>query len=469
MMAIDPLTLPPLPARVHFVGIGGIGMSGLARILLARGYRVTGSDANRSDVTCALVSEGIEVAIGHADAERAAAADLVVMTAAVRPGNVEIEAANAAGVRVVKRAELLGLLANARTCVAVAGSHGKSTTSGMLVAALTALGAAPSYAVGAMIGATGTNAAPGDGPAMVVEADEYDYSFLWLHPDVAIVTNIEYDHPDLFPDQAAYDGAFARFAANLRRDGALILAGDDLGCQRLIQALDSDRRGSVVTFGEHPRSDWRVVERDGVVAVSTGAGTELELRLRVPGRHNARNAVAALVALTRLGFDPQRAAAALQSYTGIGRRFEIKGEANGVVVVDDYAHHPTEIRATLKAARAYFPGRRIVAAFQPHTFSRTKALLAEFASSFADADFVAILDIYPSRETDSLGISAADLIARIPGEVIAAGGANAAAHRLAEVVAPGDVVLTIGAGDVTGVGPALLAMLQTRTVNADDR
>jgi UDP-N-acetylmuramate--alanine ligase len=455
----DPLVLPPAPACVHFVGIGGIGMSGLARILLAWGYRVSGSDAHPSDQTDQLARAGVPVNIGHNDTERASQADLVVITAAVRPDNREVDAARTADVPVVKRAELLGLLANARRCVAVAGSHGKSTTSGMLVSTLISLGAEPSYAVGATVAATGVNAASGAGPDMVVEADEYDYSFLWLTPDVAIITNIEYDHPDLFADQTVYDEAFARFVANLRPGGRLIVAADDPGIRRLIERGDLQDGDAIVTFGEAEEADWRLQFAKDNSIVTTPDGKQVNLVLPVPGRHNARNATAALAALAVLGHAPDSAVKTFEYYRGIGRRFELRGEAAGIVVVDDYAHHPTEIRATLRAARDRFPDRRIVAAFQPHTYSRTKTLLDDFANSFSDADQIVVLDIYPSRETDSLGLSAADLVVRIPAGAIAGGPAETAADRIKPLLQPGDVVLTIGAGDVTSVGPKLLARL----------
>ncbi|HEU5432397.1 MAG TPA: Mur ligase domain-containing protein, partial [Thermomicrobiales bacterium] len=254
--AIGPL--PPPPARVHFVGVGGIGTSGLARILRAWGYTITGSDSHDSPLLAALRAEGIGATIGHTATADAAAANLVVMTAAASPANPEVVAARQAGRPVVKRAALLGLLADARRGVAVAGSHGKSTTCGMLVVALRALGADPSYAVGAVVVATGVNAAPGSGSEMVVEADEYDWSFLQLHPDVAVVTNIDYDHPDLFPDQPAYDDAFARFVAQIRPDGALVVAADDPGCARLLASADAKLPARVVTFGEAPGADWRL-------------------------------------------------------------------------------------------------------------------------------------------------------------------------------------------------------------------
>ncbi len=456
--------LPPPPAHIHIVGIGGIGLSGLAQILHTQGYTITGSDAHSSDQTAALLAMGIPVVIGHTETECAASADLVVSTRAVLLADTaEIRAATAAGVPVVKRGEVLAMLANARRCVAVAGSHGKSTTCGMLVTALRDLGADPSYAVGAVVGATGTNAALGAGEAMVVEADEFDYAFLWLSPDVAIVTNVEYDHPDIFPDQQSYDEAFAQFAARLRPVGTLVIAADDPGCQRLRAKTASITRGRIVTFGESDDADWRLNRDAGGWQVTSAGRTPIRLAPAVPGRHNARNATAALAALTALGHDPAVSATALMSFTGVGRRFEIKGEVDGVLVVDDYAHHPSEIRATLRAARDWYPDRRLWAVFQPHTYSRTKALLADFAAGFDDADEVMILDVYAARETDTLGISSADLRSLVPGSCYAAGRPADAAAALTGKVRHGDVVITLGAGDVTNVGPQLLTALRERT------
>jgi UDP-N-acetylmuramate--alanine ligase len=455
--------LPPPPAGIHIVGIGGIGLSGLAQILHGLGYVVTGSDANASDRTAALLAEGIPVTIGHTDVERAAGADLVVSTRAVLLADTaEVRAATAAGVPVVKRGEVLAMLANARRCVAVAGSHGKSTTCGMLVTALRALGADPSYAVGAVVGATGTNAALASGEAMVVEADEFDHAFLWLSPEVAVVTNVEYDHPDIFPDQASYDDAFGRFATKLRPGGTLVLAADDPGCRRLLTRASLVTSGRVATFGETEDAEWRLGADGGTWVVDPPDGQAIRLALAVPGRHNARNATAAIAALAALGCEPGAVASALAAFTGVGRRFEIKGEAGGVLVVDDYAHHPSEIRATLRAAREWYPSRRIWAVFQPHTFSRTKALLGDFAASFGVADEVIILDVYPARETDSLGISSDDLRRRVPRGCRAAALPADAVDELAGHVASGDVVVTLGAGDVTAVGPALLGRIRER-------
>ncbi len=448
----------PLPgSAIHFVGIGGIGMSGLARLLHRWGYVVSGSDSTASEITDALLSEGIAVSVGHDDATLAGAAQLVVITAAIRGANAEVQAAEANGVPVIKRARLLGMLSDARRGVAVSGSHGKSTTSGMLVVALGALGADPSYAVGAVIGRTGTNAAAGSGEEMVVEADEYDYSFLQLHPDIAIVNNVDYDHPDLFPDQATYDQAFVDFIGQLRPGGTLVIASDDEGAARVASKADLSER-SVVTFGEGAGSDWRLVPGDAGWLAQAPDGERYALTLQVPGTHNARNALAALAVLVALGHDPAAAAAALGTYSGIGRRFEPKGDAAGVTVIDDYAHHPKEVAATIAAARSRFPGRRIVVAFQPHTYSRTHALLADFAAALAPADLAVVLDIYAARETDTLGVTAEQLVDLVPAAV-AGGSVSEAAERLVSRLVAGDVLLTVGAGTVTSLGPLVLQRL----------
>jgi UDP-N-acetylmuramate--alanine ligase len=456
------MLLPPAPAHIHFVGIGGIGMSGLARILNAWGYTVSGSDAAASPLLEELKGEGIAVTIGHSATDAAAAADLVVATAAVRLDNPEIAAALAAGRPLVKRARLLGALADARRGVAVAGSHGKSTTSGMIVAALRVFGADPSFAIGAVLAGVGTNAAPGAGEEMVVEADEYDWSFLHLHPHIAVVTNVEYDHPDLFPSTDAYDAAFATFIAGMRPEGTLVIAANDPGCARLMARHDWSPPRSVVTFGESAAADWRLERTEEGWRVTGPDDIAVPLSPGVSGRHNARNATAALAALVSLGYDAAAAAAALETFRGVGRRFETKGEARGVLVIDDYAHHPSEIGVTLRAAKERFPDRRLWAVFQPHTFSRLKALLPDFAASFTDADRVMILDVYAARETDDLGIASADLVRLLPAGTLTARDPADAARLLAEVVVPGDVVLTLGAGSITDTGPLLLDHLHER-------
>jgi UDP-N-acetylmuramate--alanine ligase len=451
--------LPEPPARVHFVGIGGIGMSGLARIFLARGYEVSGSDAVSSDQTDALESIGIPVSIGHTDTARAARADLVVATAAAPSTNPELVEARQANRMVVKRAAALGALANARLCIAVAGSHGKSTTSGMVTTALLALGYDPSYAVGAIVSASGVNASPGRGEEMVVEADEYDYSFLTLTPDIAIVTNVEFDHPDLFPDQAAYDEAFCRFIRQIRPGGTLVMSVDDPGCKRLTPNPLFVWPEHLHWFGESNQANWQLRPSGRQWKVKTPDGEIVSLNIKVPGRHNAMNALASMVALSALGIPAADAAEALGTFTGVGRRFELKGEAAGVTVIDEYSHHPTEVRASLLAARQRYPDRRIWAVFQPHTYSRTKTFLDEWPGGFVSADRVMLLDVYPSRETDDLGVSSDDIARRMPGNVLRAATPADAADQLARQVENGDVVITLGAGDITKAGPMLLALL----------
>jgi UDP-N-acetylmuramate--alanine ligase len=350
------------------------------------------------------------------------------------------------------------MLAEQKISVAVAGSHGKSTTSGMLVTALDALDAAPSYFVGAVVGSSGSNSAWTDGKHIVVEADEYDRSFWTLYPDVAIITNIEFDHPDLFT-QESYDGAFARFASQIAPNGVLIAHGDDPGVSRVLPAL-SDAPFRVVTFGVDSNVDWQAIETQNGWTVQPPAGDPIPLDLRVPGKHNVLNATAALVVLDALGFDPQAAATALETFGGVGRRFELAGTVAGVTVIDDYAHHPTEIAATLQAARERYPDRRIWAIFQPHTYSRTKALIDEFAAALVVADEIVLLEIYAAREVDDGSISSADLARRIGPRVQVAPGVPDVVPAVYPLLQEGDVVLTIGAGDVTHAAPALVRALE---------
>jgi UDP-N-acetylmuramate--alanine ligase len=451
------IILPAPPARVHVVGIGGIGMSGLAAVLHEQGYVVTGSDSGSNAQTEHLAATGIEIQLGHSDTTNAAAADLVVITAAVRE-NPEIAAATEREIPIIKRAKLLGMLAQQKISIAVAGSHGKSTTSGMLVTALAALGADPSYVVGAVVGSSGSNSAWTEGEHIVVEADEYDRSFWTLSPDVAIVTNIEFDHPDIFT-QESYDEAFARFASQIVPGGVLVARGDDPGVARILSTLRLAPL-DVVTFGMDEVADWQVVELETGWAVRPPAGEPVLLDLRVPGKHNLLNAAAALVALDGLGFERRAAAHALSTFTGVGRRFDLAGEAAGVTVIDDYAHHPTEIAATLQAARERFPDRRIWAIFQPHTYSRTKALLDDFAAALAVADEIVLLEIYAAREVDDGTVSSADLAQRIGPRARVVSGVPDIVPAVYPLLQAGDVVLTIGAGDVTHAAPALVHALE---------
>jgi UDP-N-acetylmuramate--alanine ligase len=439
--------LPTPPARVHFVGVGGVGVSGLARMLAARGYEVRGSDLSESLTTAALRAEGIPVMIGHA-AENVREASLVVVTAAAPADNPEIVAARTNGTPVAKRAAVLGLLANDSICLAVAGTHGKSTTSGMAAVALTHAGLEPSFAVGATVRELGANARLGTGPHFVVEADEYDFSFLWLRPDVAIVTTLESDHPDVFPDFPAYLAAFVEFTRRIKPHGTLVVNGDDHGCAQLGELVARAGGPHVISYG-YQHGDWRLQARgSGAAEVLSPSGKVLPLRLRVPGRHNLMNALAVLAAAEPLGIEPAVLLPGLAAFSGVGRRFEILLESPELTVVDDYAHHPSEIRANLSAARERYPSKRIMAIFQPHTYSRTRAFAGEFAAALDDADAVILAEIYPSRETDTLGISSATIAEQMRVSPRIAAHPAEAARLAVESLLPGDVVLVMGAGDI---------------------
>ncbi len=454
--------LPSPPATLHFVGIGGVGMSGLARMLARRGYHVTGSDMSDSPIVAQLTAEGIPVCVGHA-AENVGSADLVIRTAAAPDSNPELTWARDHGIPVVKRAAVLGLLCGSRDCIAVAGTHGKSTTSGMLAFALDRAGLAPSFAVGAEVSQLHTNARSGDGPYFVAEADEYDYSFLWLNPDVAIVTNIEHDHPDLFPTLEDVEAAFDRFVDRIRPGGTLVVSADDPGCRILLER-HKNLPDNVVTFGFSERADWNIERVAGRDHFHQPNGGTLRTKLRVPGLHNRLNAAACLAAATAVGVDPSLLLPGLEEFDGVGRRFEVKGDFDDVTVVEDYAHHPTEIRATITAARERFPAARIIAVFQPHTFSRTRALVDEFAQALTLADRVVLAPIYAAREANSLGVSSEDIANRITSKpTTTVGTLESAAAEAANAAQRGDVILVIGAGDVWKVSPAAIALLQRRT------
>lgn len=448
--------LPDAPARVHMIGIGGIGVSGLARMLQSRGYDVSGSDMNSSPVVDALIGEGIPVSVGHL-AANVGDVDLIIMTAAIPDNNPELVEARRRAIPVVKRAAALGMLANPAAGLAVAGSHGKSTTSGMAAFAFDHAGLDPSFAVGATVGGLGTNARLGSGPHFIVEADEYDYSFLWLEPTVAIVTNIEHDHPDIFPALDQVVDAFERFTAGIRPDGTLVISADDPGAALLRERVASRGDLTSVTYG-FSEADWRARSYDGATATIEGPhGHLFELRLTVPGRHNVSNALAVLASASALGIEPERIIAGLESFPGVGRRFEVLLDGPERTVVDDYAHHPTEIAATISAARDRYPDRRLLVIFQPHTYSRTHALLDDFARVLDAADTVVLAEIYPARETNTLGVYSSDIVARMNTEAAVAGSPGDAVRLAMEMILPGDVILVMGAGDIYKTGQELAA------------
>ena len=454
--------------RIHLVGIGGIGLSAIARVLHGWGYRVSGSDRQPSALTETLASEGMTIYAGHR-ADQVADAAVVIMSSAVAEDNPEVVEARRRGIPVVKRSQFLADLTAGKVTIAVAGTHGKTTTSAMIAWILVQAGLDPTFIAGGVLANLGTNARAGHGPHFVIEADEYDRAFLGLWPQVAVITTIEHDHPDCYPTFQEMRDAFARFAVQARASGLLIVGGDD----REAQALGNTWHrigGQVVTFGLGSGWDWRAEQVQ--VGMESGfevwhAGRRLgRCALQLPGRHNVLNALAALAAADVIGVPFETAAGALAEFRGTARRFELKGEAGGVTVVDDYAHHPTEIRATLAAAQARYPGRTIWVVFQPHTYSRTAALLKEFGTAFGDADHVIITGIYAARESDTLGVSGADVAAQVRlsghSDVEYVETLDGAAAAVLERVGAGDLVLTLGAGDGYLVGEWVLNRLKCR-------
>jgi UDP-N-acetylmuramate--alanine ligase len=461
--------------RFHLVGIGGAGISAIARVLLGRGYQVTGSDQQPNELTEALEEMGATIYQGHL-ADHVGEVDALVISSAVPPTNPEVMAAERRDIPVLKRADLLGRLMAGSQGIAVAGTHGKTTTTGMLAQILIGAGLDPTVIMGGVLPAIGTNGRSGSGNYFVVEADEYDYMFLGLRPQVIIITNLEHDHPDIFPTMEAYAAAFQQFAALLPAGGSLVTCLDDPGASDLLAKLNlpevriityvladeiEDEREARLDF---QALDCRPNQLGGTDFLLQHDGNVLGLvRLRVPGLYNVRNATAASIVALELGIEFETIRQALAEFGGIGRRFQVVGEAGRVTIIDDYAHHPTEIQVTLAAARQRFPGRRIWAVWQPHTFSRTKLLLDEFAASFDMADRVIALDIFRSREQDTLGIDTNVVLSAMnhPYAVHLSDHRDAVGYIL-DRVHPDDVILTLSAGDGNRVGQWVLDGLKKR-------
>jgi UDP-N-acetylmuramate--alanine ligase len=453
-------SIPTLEAlgRVHFVGIGGVGMSAVARIMVARGVPVSGSDAKDLPVMADLAAAGARIAVGYGPANLGDA-QTVVAGSAIRADNPEIVAAREAGLPVLHRSEALAATMAGDTVVTVAGTHGKSTTTSMVTVLLQGTGLDPSFAIGANVPALGVNAAHGNSGIFVAEADESDGSFLNYRPRIAVVTNVEPDHLDHYGTAEAVYESFDRFTALLPADGVLVACADDAGALALAERTRTRGNTRVVLYGTSEGSD--VVLHDGGpgdVAVSTPSG-RYALALQVPGRHNALNAAAAFAVALELGVDPGAAAAALAHFSGASRRFELKGEARGVRVFDDYAHHPTEVRAALAAARSVAGNHKVHVLFQPHLFSRTREFAQEFAEALNLADTALVLDIYPAREDPIPGVTSQLIADHLDegGRLVAPADAVSA---LAAAAAEGDIVLTAGAGDVTAYGPQIVEALR---------
>jgi UDP-N-acetylmuramate--alanine ligase len=484
-----PGTIPTLPVpdparwrRLHLIGIGGAGMSGIARLLLARGIEVTGSDLKASPGLAGLEAAGATVFVGHR-AEQVGSPDAVVVSSAIPPANPELREARRAGVPVLMRAQVLAALMRGRRGVAVAGTHGKTTTTSMISVVLSRTGLDPTYVIGGDLNESGSGAGHGDGSVFVAEADESDGSFLLLGAELGVITNAEEDHLDFYRDRTEVEAAFGAFAA---RVGTVVACWDDPGVRRAVAGAPA----RLVRYGS--RDDVEVSVRDpltgpeGSRATVTLWGRPVQVRLAVPGRHNLLNAAAALAVAVLLGVEPDAAASALGTFSGVRRRFERRGTAGGATFVDDYAHHPSEVVATLAAARAVRAGShpaagqgggradadgRLVAVFQPHRYSRTRAMWRDLGESLRGADLVLVTDVYAAGEDPIPGVTGKLLVDALaeaaPGKrvVYLPRRAEVASH-LAALVRPGDLVLTLGAGDITMVGEETLERLADGAVES---
>lgn len=441
-------------------------MSAIATVLLQQGYKVSGSDIQASATTERLQALGVTVYIGHSAKNLSQDLDLVVVSSAIGPDNPELSAARDLDLRILKRAEWLGEMMAGHIGIAIAGTHGKTTTTAMTAFLLEKLGQQPTYIVGGFVPQLNSNAAAGEGQTFVIEADEYDHTFLGLQPSVAVITIVEWDHPDIFPTPQALHRAFIDFGQRVLPYGLIIGCGDAPGVREVLQQAEAE----TITYGFKPDNQWQAVDlepnrRGGydfkLVRPTVSERPLATVSLAVPGTHNVYNALAALVVAHHQALDLEQAAAALGQFTGVARRFEVKGEVNGITVIDDYAHHPTEIKATLKAARTRFGDRSIWAVFQPHTFSRTLTLLDDFANAFDDADSVIVVDIFPSREKDEGLVSSQDIVSRSPHpQASYIGSLAAAADYLSRHLRAPAVLITLGAGDGYQVGEWVLEKLR---------
>jgi UDP-N-acetylmuramate--alanine ligase len=468
---VEPVPVGEL-GRVHFAGIGGAGMSGIARILLARGVAVSGSDAASSDLLDELAALGAVIHLGH-DGAHIGAADTLVVSSAIRPDNPELTEARRRGIRVLHRAAALGSAMLGRRGIAIAGTHGKTTTTSMLTTILRGCGADPAYVIGGILAETGLGAADGSGAEFIAEADESDGSFLMLSPQAAVVTCIEADHLDNYGSLAEIEAAFLAFARRISPGGLLVTSADDPGA-RALAAAAADLPVRQRTYGAAAGADYRVsdVTPHGMATrltvtpgpqalVSIPGG--IPVQIRVPGRHNAMNAAAALATAIELGYPAGQVADGLAAYGGARRRMEFKGEADGVRVLDSYAHHPTELTADLTAARDVAAGGRVIAVFQPHLYSRTRIFAAGFAAALGLADEALVLDVYAAREDPEPGVTGHLIAAAVPGGAHYLPDRGEVPAAVASLAKPGDLVLTMGAGDVTALGPLIVAALRART------
>lgn len=453
----------PLPAElgsVHFIGIGGSGMSGIARMFIAAGHRVTGSDRGENDNTLALRDLGATVTIGHA-AENLGDATAIVFTTALWPDNPEYLLAKERGIPLLHRSQALAWLINGQRLIAVAGAHGKTTSTGMLITSLLAQGEDPSFVNGGVIQSLGVSASSGSGDLFIIEADESDGSFLLYDSAVVLITNVDADHLDHYGDHAAFDAAFVEFAS--KATDLVVASSDDSGVQRVLRQL-ADKR--VITFGEAEHADVRVTDiaKSGPVSFTLQwQGASLPAQLAVPGRHNALNAAGAFAVLVGLGLDAAASLRGIERFGGTERRFELHGTVRGVSVYDDYAHHPTEVEAALQTARSVVGDGRVIAVHQPHLYSRTQLMAADFAEVYERlADQTIVLDVYGAREDPVPGVTGALVSEKFVDQqkVAYLPDWQRASDYAASIARDGDIIMTLSCGDVYRIVPQLLASLE---------
>ena len=460
--------------HVHFIGISGSGLSAIARLLLESGYLVSGSDRTPTAITGELEQLGAMIFTGHS-ASNVVGADVVVRSSAIPNDNVEVLAAQESQIPVIKRSEFLNQFLSEKTLIAIAGTHGKTTTTAMAAWALHQIDRDPSYIIGGISKNIGTNAHAGHGDEFVIEADEYDRMFLGLTPDIILVTYMEHDHPDCFPTLEIYHQAFVEFIQRLTPGGLLIVNGDHTPTACLLKdAPEGSRKFSVgLSKGvNYQAANLRTLHGGGIqfdlLFYDTDACENLgQFSVNLPGLHNLRNALLVLAMAHQRSLPLDLVGQALFTFTGTDRRFDLVGEANGISILDDYAHHPTEIRATLQAARARFPGRRLWAVWQPHTYSRTLSLLAEFSIAFQDADRVIVTEVYAARENNP-GFSARSVVeAMTYPEVHFSPTLGDATQTLLDQIQPGDVVFVLSAGDADCISRDVFSALQMKGTNHD--
>ena len=442
--------------NIHFVGIGGIGMSGIAEILSGRGMTVSGCDLKHSPATSLLAGHGVDVHIGH-DPAHLAGIDTVVVTAAVKGANAEVDAAREQGIEIIRRKELLAELVNEKRAVGVSGTHGKTTTSAMIATVLEDAGLDPTVIIGGILRNFASNAKAGKGDVIVVEADEYDRTFHELRPEIAVITNIEADHLEYYGSFENIVEAFRIFTESVPKGGAIIGCVDDPAVAALLDRRGRGKDPKIIRYGLGPGAD---VTARNLTFDERGSSFEVEgigfFKLFVPGQHNVRNALAAIAVARELGVRAEAISAGVAKFLGVDRRFQILGDYNGALIVDDYAHHPTEIRATIEAARSGYPKRRVVALFQPHLFSRTRDFAREFGNSLTGADLAFVAPIYAARESGIDGISSRMISESANGIELLDRGHVEIINELRRRLQPNDIFLAMGAGDIHEIAEALV-------------